>query len=129
MASPEEMLEHPANDLVRNFLGKHTPGVLRSFQGGALYAHQRSHRQAGPGRSGCAERMARGSVDTLLVTTMRRAGMWAPSPSATSATGAEGDQHRTAGAADRPDRRVGDEAKESFDYLLDSGANYGGGPQ
>ena len=25
MASPEEMLEHPANDLVRNFLGKHTP--------------------------------------------------------------------------------------------------------
>ena len=25
MASPEEMLEHPANDLVRNFLGKHSP--------------------------------------------------------------------------------------------------------
>ena len=25
MASPEEMLEHPANDLVRNFLGKHAP--------------------------------------------------------------------------------------------------------
>ena len=27
MASPEEMLEHPANDLVRNFLGKHAPDV------------------------------------------------------------------------------------------------------
>ena len=25
MASPEEMLEHPANDLVRTFMGKHTP--------------------------------------------------------------------------------------------------------
>ena len=23
MASPEEMLEHPANDLIRDFLGKH----------------------------------------------------------------------------------------------------------
>ncbi len=29
MASPEEMLEHPANDLVRTFMGKHTPDTPR----------------------------------------------------------------------------------------------------
>ena len=30
MASPEEMLEHPANDLVRTFMGKHTPDTAPS---------------------------------------------------------------------------------------------------
>ena len=68
MASPEEMLEHPANDLVRNFLGKHSPETpapskVESFMRTNVFSVHRDR-----GVLECAERMARGSVDTLLVT-------------------------------------------------------------
>ena len=68
MASPEEMLEHPANDLVRNFLGKHSPEApapskVESFMRTNVFSVRRDR-----GVLECAERMARGSVDTLLVT-------------------------------------------------------------
>ena len=68
MASPEEMLEHPANDLVRNFLGKHTPessapSKVEHFMRTNVLTVKRDR-----GVLECAERMARGSVDTLLVT-------------------------------------------------------------
>lgn len=124
MASPEEMLEHPANDLVRNFLGKHAPdspapSKVESFMRTNVFSVRKDR-----GILECAERMARGSVDTLLVTD---------------------EQHRYVGTVSIGDIRhwgqglasieplvrqtartvrVGDEAKESFDYLLDSGANY-----
>ncbi len=86
MASPEEMLEHPANDLVRNFLGKHSPETsapskVESFMRTNVFSVHRDR-----GVLECAERMARGSVDTLLVTDEEKR-YWAPCPSATSATG------------------------------------------
>ena len=72
----------------------------------------------------CAERMARGSVDTLLVTD--EAGRYAGTVTigdirhwGRELTTIEPLVRQTARTA-----RVGDEAKESFDYLLDSGANY-----
>ena len=67
MASPEEMLEHPANDLVRTFMGKHTPDTapskVESFMRTNVFSVRKDR-----GVLECAERMARGSVDTLLVT-------------------------------------------------------------
>ena len=36
MASPEEMLEHPANDLVRTFMGKHTPEMMPGLISGIM---------------------------------------------------------------------------------------------
>ena len=67
MASPEEMLEHPANDLVRTFMGKHTPDTapskVESFMRTNVFSVHKDR-----GVLECAERMARGSVDTLLVT-------------------------------------------------------------
>ena len=60
MASPEEMLEHPANDLVRNFLGKHTPETsapskVEHFMRTNILTVKRDR-----GVLECAERMARG---------------------------------------------------------------------
>ena len=68
MASPEEMLERPASDLVRSFLGKHTaenpgPTTVESFMRTNVLSVKKNR-----GVLECAERMARGSVDTLLVT-------------------------------------------------------------
>ena len=124
MASPEEMLEHPANDLVRNFLGKHTPessapSKVEHFMRTNILTVKRDR-----GVLECAERMARGSVDTLLVTD--EAGRYAGTVTigdirhwGRELTTIEPLVRQTARTA-----RVGDEAKESFDYLLDSGANY-----
>ena len=72
----------------------------------------------------CAERMARGSVDTLLVTDSE--GRYAGTVSigdirhwGQSLNSIEPLVRQTARTV-----RVGDDAKESFDYLLDSGAPY-----
>ncbi|MDD3347669.1 ABC transporter ATP-binding protein [Oscillibacter sp.] len=124
MASPEEMLENPATDRVRKFLGKHStdapgPSKVESFMRTNVLTVRKDR-----GVLECAERMARGSVDTLLVTDEK--GHYAGTISI-------GDiRHWGQGLANiepliRQTARtaqVGDNAKESFDYLLDSGANY-----
>ena len=124
MASPEEMLEHPANDLVRNFLGKHAPDApapskVESFMRTSVLTVKKDR-----GILECAERMARGSVDTLLVTD--EDGRYAGTISigdirrwGRNLTSIEPMVRQTARTV-----RVGDDARESFDYLLDSGANY-----
>ena len=124
MASPEEMLEHPANDLVRNFLGKHAPdtpapSTVEHFMRTNLITVKKNR-----GVLECAERMARGSVDTLLVTD--EDGRYAGTISigdirrwGRELNSIEPMVRQTARTV-----RVGDDARESFDYLLDSGANY-----
>ncbi len=124
MASPEEMLEHPANDLVRDFLGKHAPGsaapsTVESFMRTNVLSVKRNR-----GVLECAERMARGSVDTLLVTDEEKRYLGTVSVGDIRHWGQglrsiEPLIRQTARTV-----RVGDDAKESFDYLLDSGANY-----
>lgn len=123
MASPEEMLENPATDLVRSFLGKHTetaaPSQVENFMRTNIYFVKSSR-----GVLECAEMMARNSVDTLLVT---------DDSGRFIGTVALGDLrhwgrklknieplvHNTVRTA-----RVGDDAKENIDFLLDTGANY-----
>ena len=124
MASPEEMLEHPANDLVRNFLGKHSPETpapskVESFMRTNVRSVKKDR-----GVLECAERMARSNVDTLLVTD--EAGRYAGTVSigdirhwGRELSSIESLVRQTARTV-----RVGDEARESFDYLLDSGAGY-----
>ena len=124
MASPEEMLEHPANDLVRNFLGKHTPessapSKVEHFMRTNLQTVKRDR-----GVLECAERMARGSVDTLLVTDEDGHYVGTVSIGDIRHWGRELNSIEPLVRQTARTARVGDEAKESFDYLLDSGASY-----
>ncbi len=124
MASPEEMLEHPANDLVRDFLGKHAPdtsapSTVEQFMRTNLITVKKNR-----GVLECAERMARGSVDTLLVTDEE--GRYAGTISIADIRrwGRELNSIEPMVRQTARTVRVGDDARESFDYLLDSGAGY-----
>ena len=123
MASPEEMLEHPANDLVRTFMGKHTPDTapskVESFMRTNVFSVHKDR-----GVLECAERMARGSVDTLLVTDEQNRYLGTISIGDIRHWGRELTTIEPLIRQTARTVRVGDEAKESFDYLLDSGANY-----
>ena len=123
MASPEEMLEHPANDLVRTFMGKHTPDTapskVESFMRTNVFSVRKDR-----GVLECAERMARGSVDTLLVTDEQNRYLGTVSIGDIRHWGRELTSIEPLVRQTARTVRVGDEAKESFDYLLDSGANY-----
>ena len=124
MASPEEMLEHPANDLVRNFLGKHAPDVpapstVEHFMRTNVVSVRKDR-----GVLECAERMARSSVDSLLVTDEHERYVGTISIGDIRHWGRELSSIEPLVRQSARTARVGDEAKESFDYLLDSGANY-----
>ena len=124
MASPEEMLEHPANDLVRTFLGKHTPELPPPPRWRASCAPTWLSVRRDRGVLECAERMARASVDTLLVTDEQNRYLGTVSIGDIRHWGRELTSIEPLIRQTARTVRVGDEAKESFDYLLDSGANY-----
>ena len=124
MASPEEMLEHPANDLVRNFLGKHAPDAPAPS---TVERFMRTNVQTVSQNRGvleCAERMARASVDTLLVTDKDKRYVGTVSIGDLRRWGRDLKTIESIVRQTVRTVRVGDDARESFDYLLDSGANY-----
>ena len=119
----QEMLEHPATDLVLTFMGKHTPDTapskVESFMRTNVFSVRKDR-----GVLECAERMARGSVDTLLVTDEQNRYLGTISIGDIRHWGRELTSIEPLIRQTARTVRVGDEAKESFDYLLDSGANY-----
>lgn len=124
MASPEEMLEHPASDLVRSFLGKRAagtaaPSTVETFMRTNIRTVQQNR-----GVLECAERMARSSVDTLLVTDEE--GRYKGTVSIGDIRRWGRTLHTIEPLVRQTARtvRVGDDARESFDYLLDSNAPY-----
>lgn len=124
MASPEEMLERPASDLVRNFLGKHAsdvpaPSAVEHFMRTNLVTVKKDR-----GVLECAERMARSNVDSLLVTDEQKRYVGTISIADIRRWGRELTSIEPMVRQTARTVRVGDDAKESFDYLLDSGAAY-----
>ncbi|MGI6028064.1 MAG: betaine/proline/choline family ABC transporter ATP-binding protein [Candidatus Heteroscillospira sp.] len=125
MATPEDMLENPASELVSDFLGKHAPGApepstIEHFMRTSVRSvrHDRGIRE-------CAELMARYSVDTLLVVDEETRYLGTVSIGDIRRWGRELSSiepiiRRTSRTA-----RVGDDARESFDYLLDPEVNAG----
>lgn len=124
MASPEEMLEHPATDLVRSFLGKHTaeqpaPTTIENFMRTNVLSVKRTR-----GVLECAERMARSRVDTLLVTDEQRHYLGIVSIADIHHWGKELNSIEPLICPAGKVARVGDQAKEYFDYLLDTDSRY-----
>ncbi len=124
MASPEEMLQNPANDLVRSFLGKHldantAPSTVDAFMRTNIISVRKTR-----GIYECAERMARSSVDTLLVVDENDHYVGTISIGDIRKWGKDVQCIEPLVRQTARITRVGDEAKDSFDYLLDSGASY-----
>lgn len=124
MASPEEMLEAPANDLVRGFLGKHiaesaVPSKVDDFMRTNVFT-VRSHR----GIRECAEMMARNNVDSLIVTDEQERYVGTVSIADIRAWGRELKDISPIIRQSARTARLGEEARQSFDYLLETGANY-----
>ena len=124
MGSPEELLEHPANEKVRDFLGKRNLDTAAASLVEHFMLTKVQTVRKDRGILECAERMARNRVDSLIVT---------DDENHYSGTVTIGDMRKwgrdlktieplirqTARTA-----RVGDNAKDCFEYLLSSGASY-----
>ena len=123
MASPEEMLEHPATQRVRDFLGKHSPemtsATVETFMRTNVLTVKKNR-----GILECAERMARGNVDSLIVTDEEERYAGTVSIGDLRRWGRELESIEPIVRKTARTVRLGDDARESFDYLLDSGAGY-----
>lgn len=124
MAPPEEMLEKPANDLVRSFLGKHVANdsVSISVEDFMRTSIITVHKNRGVRE--CTERMARSGVDTVLVVDdddkyLGTVSIWEIK--------LRGKNEKTIepllGRNVHTVSRTGD-ARECFDYLMKTGDNY-----
>lgn len=124
MASPAEFLAHPANNLVREFMGEHTGGVMAPTKVEDYMRTNLTFANKGDNVKACAEIMARNSVDSLLVVddknrfagtvSIRDIMHW-------------GKELETIEPIIRQTARtvlIGSDARESFEYLLETNANY-----
>ena len=125
MAPPEEMLEHPASDLIRSFLGKHvlaesTPIKAEDFMRKNPYCVSKDR-----GVLECAELMARSGVNTLLVTDENEKYLGVLPIRNIRLYGRTVDNivplitRETARTV-----RVGDDAREAMEYLMQSQDDY-----
>lgn len=125
MAPPEEMLEHPATQQIREFLGKHQPPSSPAdmtaadfMRTGIITVNQNR------GIHECVSRMQHHNVDTLLVVDEQNRYQGTVSITDIRLTG-----HvvKTIGPLVRcttPTVGVGDNAKDCFDLLISSGYPY-----
>ena len=124
MAAPEAMLEYPATELIREFLGKNKPDQSQRTKVEDYLRTNVISVKEGRGVLECAELMARNSVDTVLVTDV--AGHYKGTVTIGDIRHWGRDLKSIEPLVRQKARtaKVGDEAKESFDYLLESGADY-----
>jgi osmoprotectant transport system ATP-binding protein len=124
MAEPEDMLEYPASDLVRDFLGKNINDNAFSTKIDGYLRKQVYSVQVQRGVLECAEMMARNSVDTLLVTDANNRYLGTISIGDIRHWGRGLKSIEPLVRKTMRTARLGDEAKDCFDYLLGSGEGY-----
>ena len=125
MAPPEEMLESPATDQIREFLGKHHTGpspaeltVDHFMRTGIVTVNQNR------GINECVSRMQHYNVDTLLVVDEYRRYQGTVSIADIRLTGHVVKTIGPLVRSNTPVVHVGDNAKECFDLLISSGFPY-----
>ncbi len=125
MAPPEEMLKNPANDTVRNFLGKH----IASADPASLTAADFMRTNVitvdrGKGIHACTAMMMRSNVDSLIVTDASDRYAGTLSVEDIQSHGTENSKITDLIRTDRETVRTTDDAKRCFDMLLSTKANY-----
>ena len=125
IAPPEEMLENPATDQIKEFLGKHQTSpdpveltVDQFMRTGIITVRQDR------GINECVSRMQRHNVDTLLVVDEARRYQGAVSIADIRLTGHVVKTIAPLVRCTTPIVHVGDNAKECFEQLISSGFPY-----
>ena len=125
MAPPEEMLKNPANESVKNFLGKHIavddPSTLTAadfLRTNVVTVDSKKSLRT------CTAQMMRSNVDSLIVTDEND--KYIGTVSVEDIKSVSGDDLRVADVLknDRETFRVDDDAKRCFDKLLSTKDNY-----
>jgi osmoprotectant transport system ATP-binding protein len=125
MAPPEEMLEHPASDLVRSFLGKkHTASDSTPIRAEEFMRRKPYTVSMDRGVLECAELMARSGVDTLLVTDEHDKYLGVLPIQNIRLYGRTVDSIVPLITREVRTVQVGEDARSSMEYLMASGENY-----
>jgi osmoprotectant transport system ATP-binding protein len=124
IAPPEEMLEHPASDLVRSFLGKHAPSESVHLRVEDFMRKNPYRVSMDRGVLECAEMMARSGVDTLLVTDENEKYLGVVPIRNIRMYGRTVDSIVPLVTREVHTVRVGDDAREAMEHLMHSGDNY-----
>lgn len=125
IASPEEMLRNPANDLIRSFLGKHIHDNNETLTISSFLRTNIFKVGADRGILECTELMALHGVDTLLVTDSDDRYLGTVSIEEINEHSQEKlDSITPLVRRVMPEASITDEAKACFDKLLVKGGNY-----
>lgn len=125
IASPEEMLRNPANDLIRSFLGKHIHDNNETLTISSFLRTNIFKVGADRGILECTELMALHGVDTLLVTDSDDRYLGTVSIEEINEHSQEKlDSIAPLARRVMPEASITDEAKACFDKLLVKGGNY-----
>lgn len=125
MASPEEMLRAPADDLIRGFMGKHIAGADSVVMTAADFMRSNIFKvQKNRGILECTECMARNRVDTLLVVNEDDTYAGTVSINNIRLYGHAGDTIEKLVTNTNCTAYLNDDARECFDKLVSSGDSY-----
>ncbi len=126
-AAPEEMLRHPANAIVRDFMGKHSAAyrsqgedmTCESLMKKRVYTATRDRKMLE-----CLEMMSHREVDSLVITDQQKHYLGVITIDKLKNEGEAGQSVETLMITDYPRVRLQDEARKAFDWLTQTNLPY-----
>ena len=126
-ATPEEMLRHPANDIVRNFMGKHSAAyrnmgedmTCESLMKSRVFTASQDRKTLE-----CIEMMSHREVDSLVIVDDQKHFLGVVTIEMLKSAGVAGQQVGTLMKTDYPKVRLNDEARIAFDWLTRTNLPY-----